>query len=73
MYGLPAFPVGQVKTKMYLPESHFFKSSLAGASGQVLMSDPVNCQQKCESSKCMEKRVYEVYRGIGFVSMDVPA
>ena len=31
-------PFGQVKTKMYLPKSPFFKSSLAGASGQVLMS-----------------------------------
>ena len=31
---------GQVETKMYLPEGHFFKNVLAGASGQVLMSDP---------------------------------
>ena len=30
----------QVKTKMYLPESPFFKNSLAGASGLVLMSNP---------------------------------
>ena len=30
----------QVETKMYLPESHFFKNSLAGASRLVLMSDP---------------------------------
>ena len=36
-----ACPFGQVKTKMYLPESPFFKSSLAGASGLVLMSVPV--------------------------------
>ena len=35
-----ACPFGQVETKMYLPESHFFKNSLAGASGLVLMSDP---------------------------------
>ena len=32
-----AYPFGQVKTKMYLPESHFFKNSLAGPSGLVLM------------------------------------
>ena len=31
---------GQVETEMYLPESHSFKNSLAGASGLVLMSDP---------------------------------
>ena len=31
---------GQVKTKMYLPESPFFKKLLAGASGLVLMSVP---------------------------------
>ena len=31
---------GQVETKMYLPEVHFFKNALTGASGQVLMSDP---------------------------------
>ena len=31
---------GQVKTEMYLPESPFFKNSLAGASGLVLMSVP---------------------------------
>ena len=30
----------QVKTKMYLPEGHFFKNLLAGANGQVLMLDP---------------------------------
>ena len=29
------------QTKMYLPESPFFKKSLAGASGLVLMSVPV--------------------------------
>ena len=42
MWGLlrkSACPFGQVETKMYLPESHFFKNSLAGASWQVLMSD----------------------------------
>ena len=33
-----AYPFGQVKTKMYLPESSFFKNSLAGARGQILMS-----------------------------------
>ena len=32
---------GQVKTKMYLPESPYFKESLAGASRLVLMSVPV--------------------------------
>ena len=32
--------VGHVETKIYLPESHFFKSSLARASRLVLMSDP---------------------------------
>ena len=31
---------GQEKTKMNLPESPFFKSSLAGASGQLLISMP---------------------------------
>ena len=36
-------PFGQVKTKMYLPEMPFFKNSLAGASGLVLMSNPVKC------------------------------
>ena len=36
-----ACPFGQVQTKMYLPESPFFKDSLAGASGLVLMSVPV--------------------------------
>ena len=29
------------ETKMLLPESPFFKNSLAGASGLVLMSNPV--------------------------------
>ena len=37
-----ACPYGQVQTKMYLPESPFFKNSLDGASGQELMSDPTN-------------------------------
>ena len=36
-----ACPFGQVKTKMYLPESPFFKISLARASGIVLLSNPV--------------------------------
>ena len=36
-----ACPLGQVKTKMFLPESPFFKNSLAGASGLILMSHPV--------------------------------
>ena len=35
-----ACPSRQVKTKMYLPERPFFKYSLAGASGLVLMSVP---------------------------------
>ena len=35
-----SLPIRQVKTKMYLPESPFFKNSLAGASGLVLMSVP---------------------------------
>ena len=35
-----ACPFGQVKTKMYLPESPFFKNSLARASGLVLMLVP---------------------------------
>ena len=30
----------QVETKMYFPKKHFFKNSLAGASGLVRMSDP---------------------------------
>ena len=40
MFRKSACPCGQVKTKMYLPESPFFKNSLAGASGLVLMSVP---------------------------------
>ena len=36
-----ACPFGQVKTEMYLPESPFFKNSLAGASGLVLMPVPI--------------------------------
>ena len=35
-----AYPFGQVKTKMYLTESPFFKNSLAGTSGLVLMLNP---------------------------------
>ena len=35
-----ACPFGQVKTKMYLPESPFFKNSLARASLLVLMPNP---------------------------------
>ena len=35
-----ACPFGQVKTKMYLPVSPFFKNSLARASGLVLMLMP---------------------------------
>ena len=35
-----ACPFGQVQTNMYLPESPFFKNSLAGASGLVLLSNP---------------------------------
>ena len=35
-----ACPLGQVQTKMYFPESPFFKNSLAQASGLVLMSKP---------------------------------
>ena len=34
-------PFGQVKTKMYLPKSPFFKYSFAGASRQVTISVPV--------------------------------
>ena len=34
-----ACPLGRVKTKMYLPESPFFKNSLAGRSGLVCLSD----------------------------------
>ena len=40
VFKISAYPFGQVKTKMYLPESPFFKKSLAGASGLVLMSVP---------------------------------
>ena len=40
VFKIPACPFGQVKTKMYLPKSPFFKKSLAGASGLVLMSVP---------------------------------
>ena len=32
--------LGKRKTKIYLPESPFFKNSLTGVSGQVLMSVP---------------------------------
>ena len=35
-----SLPIRAMKTKMYLPESPFFKNSLAGASGLVLMSNP---------------------------------
>ena len=35
-----ACPFGQVKTKMHLSEGPFFKNSLAGASGLVLMLNP---------------------------------
>ena len=31
---------------MYLPEGHFFKNSLAGASRQVHMSDPTQVFKK---------------------------
>ena len=41
MFRKSACPFGQVKTEMYLPESPFFKNSLAEASGLVLMSVPV--------------------------------
>ena len=37
---------GQVKTKIYLPESPFFLNSLAGASGLVLMLLPVKSLQQ---------------------------
>ena len=47
-----ACPIGQVETKMYLPESHYFKNSLAGASGLVLISDPVNKHYKYTYSWC---------------------
>ena len=40
-----ASPFGQVQTKMYLPESPFFKNSLARASGLVLMSNPARQSQ----------------------------
>ena len=40
MFRKSACPSGQVKTEMYLPESPFFKNSLAGPSGLVLMSVP---------------------------------
>ena len=40
VFKISAYPFGQVKTKMYLPESPFFKKSLAGASELVLMSVP---------------------------------
>ena len=33
-------PFGQVKTKMYLPKSPFFKNLLAGASRLVLLLNP---------------------------------
>ena len=44
VFSVPKFscPFGQVKIKMYLLESPFFKNSLAGASGLVLMSVPEN-------------------------------
>ena len=38
VYRKSAYPFGQVKTKMYLPKSAFFKKALAGASWLVLMS-----------------------------------
>ena len=51
---------GQVKTKMYLPESPFSKKSLAGASGLVLMSVPVECHQdELESHFFSYKNMHE--------------
>ena len=50
VFGKSACPFRQVKTKIYLLKSPFFKNSLAGASGQVLMLVPdVESQQihKC--------------------------
>ena len=41
-----ACPFGLVKNIMYLPESPFFKNSLAGASGLVLMSVPAPLKLK---------------------------
>ena len=38
VFKISAYPFGQVKIKMYLPESPSFKKTLAGASGLVLMS-----------------------------------
>ena len=40
MFRKSACPFGQMKTRKYLPTSPFFKSSLAGASGLVVMSVP---------------------------------
>ena len=42
MFKISAYPFGQMKTKMYLPENPFFKKSLAGASGLVLMLVPAH-------------------------------
>ena len=51
-----ACPFGQVKTKMYLPGSPFFKNSPAGVRGLVLMSNPdkgledYQCYGSCKTS-----------------------
>ena len=40
IYRKSACPFGQLQTKMHFPESPFFKKSLPGAIGQVLMLVP---------------------------------
>ena len=51
---------------MYLPKSHFFKNSLAGASGLVLMSDPVSHMPQGGSNRGS----YERQRAVGGNALD---
>ena len=53
-----ACPFGQVKTKMYLPESPFFKNSLAKASRLVLMSNPGICNQQVSFNNLTQHNSY---------------
>ena len=55
VFKISAYPFGQVKTKMYLPESPFFRKSLAGASGLVLMSVPVRTSNIIEQATVQGK------------------
>ena len=59
-------PFGQVKTKMYLPESRFFKNSLARASMLVLMSKLVFNVYSCSTLQAL-LHIYKVLPKYGCV------